>query len=358
MKICYLSDATSIHTARWARHFVDRGHEVTVISFRPGQLERGKLIQLTGALSLSPWAILRQIPRVRRLVCNIAPDILHAHYVTSYGLAGALSGWRPFVVTAWGSDVLIAPEHSWLYRLVVRRVLARADLITSMAHHMTTTFIQRRYAPPSKIMTLPFGIDTEEFNPARRSAPHRAGPATVVSTRHLMEIYDVATFVRAIPAVLAQCPDTHFIIAGDGELRAALEQSVDRAGVRPSVEFRGKVPHDEVPHLLGEADVFVTTAITDGNNVSLNEAMACGAFPVASDIPANREWIEHGRNGLTFPVGDVDRLVEAVVRAIREPAWRQAAAAENWTIVNQHASWANNMARMEDRYTELAACAA
>jgi len=124
-------------------------------------------------------------------------------------------------------------------------------------------------------------------------------------------------------------------------------------GVGQYVEFLGMVPHKNMPRLLQNADVFVTTSLTDGNNISLNEGMACGAFPVASDIPANRQWIRHGINGFLFPVGDVDLLAEAIVEAIRQPGLRQEAGDQNWDIVRRKASWVKSMATIENYYHRL-----
>ena len=242
------------------------------------------------------------VGRVRRLVQEINPDILHAHYVTGYGLAAALTGRHPLVMTAWGSDVLIAPEQSWIYRQIVRFALGRADLVTSMAEHMTRLLIERRYAAADKIVTLPFGVDTDVFSPDQRTRQHGDGAPLVVSTRRLYHGLDVDVFIRAIPTVLKYYPDARFVVVGDGPLRGQLEQLATDLGVVERIEFRGDITHQEMPKLLGQADVFVSTSPSDGNNVSLNEAMACGAFPIATDIPANRAWLVPGQNGLLFRI--------------------------------------------------------
>jgi len=123
--------------------------------------------------------------------------------------------------------------------------------------------------------------------------------------------------------------------------------------VSTSVDFIGTVGHDRMPALLGRADVFVSTSPSDGNNISLNEAMACGTFPVATDIPANRNWIRDGRNGLLYPCRDVERLADAIVRALQRPEWRTSVMPENWEIIRTQASWANSMERMERHYAQL-----
>ena len=76
--------------------------------------------------------------------------------------------------------------------------------------------------------------------------------------------------------------------------------------------------------LLGQADLFISTSPSDGNNISLNEAMACGVFPIVTDIAANRAWITHGENGLLFPCRDANALADRVIEALGRPEWRQA----------------------------------
>jgi glycosyltransferase involved in cell wall biosynthesis len=353
VRICYLANSASVHTQRWAHHFACRSCEVTVISFQPGEIEGIEVIQIPSRSSQHRLNILMNLGKVRSLVRKINPDILHAHYVTSYGLAGALAGMRPLVVTAWGTDVLITPEESWVYRKIVRFALSRADLITSMAQHMTDHLVKRGYASSDKIVTLPFGIDTEVFNPDQRARFDGDKPNLVVSTRHLDSNMDVETFIQAIPKVLNSCTNVHFIVTGDGPLRKQLEQLAVKLGVSQKVEFRGFIAHQKMPSLLGQADVFVTTPHSDGNNVSLNEAMACGAFPIATDIAANQAWIQPGKNGLLFPCQNADVLAQKIIEALRHPEWRQAVMPQNWEIVRTKASWSKSMHEMDHHYARL-----
>lgn len=355
MKICYLAAAWSVHTHRWVRHFARRGYQVTLVSFHPGKLDwKGiHVFQLPTPFSRPQANVLLNLAKACRLVQEIDPDILHVHVVTSYGLAGALTGRHPFVVTAWGGDVLVLPKQSWVYRQLVRFVLRRADLVTSMAEHMTGHLIEQAYAAANKIVTLPFGVDTDVFNLLQRSRRHGDELPLVVSTRRWDYGYDVHLLIQAIPQVLDFYPDTRFVVAGGGPLRRQLEQLATNLGIADHVEFRGDVLHEKMPRLLGEADVFVSTSRSDGNNISLNEAMACGAFPVVTDIPANREWIESGRNGLLFPCRDAKQLAQSIVEAIGQTDWRQSVMAQNWEIVCMRASWTQKMEKMENLYASL-----
>lgn len=353
MKICYLANAASIHTKRWAQHFHGLGHEVTVISFDPGEIEGPRVIVLPSRASDRRLNILLNIVGIHRLVQQNRPDILHAHYVTSYGFAGAFAGKHPYIVTAWGTDVLIEPEKSWIYRRIVKFALHKADLITSMAPHMTDHLIGRLHVPADKMITLPFGVDTNTFNPTQRTRPHGNDDFIVVSTRRPDYGMDVDTFVRAIPAVLDKFNNSRFIITGEGPLRQEIQKLVLDLGVTEYVEFLGEIPHSDMPALLGTADVFVSTSPSDGNNISLNEATACGAFPVATNIPANQYWIESGKNGLLYSCRDVNQLARGIIKTLEQPEWRNAVMEENWEIARTRASWAQSMERITEQYHRL-----
>ena len=353
MHICFLANAASIHTQRWARHFSTRGYQVTVISFQPGEIEGISVRNLSAVSHRFHLDILMNLARVRRLVQEIDPDILHAHYATSYGLAGALTGKHPYVITAWGTDVLIMPEQSWAYRQMVRFAMRHADLVTSMAPHMTKHIIEMKLSEADKLVTLPFGTDTGLFNPLLRKARHGARRPIIISNRRLDLGLDVDLFIRAVPEVIKLFPDALFLVAGDGTERSKMERLALELGIRAHIEFKGQIASAEMPALLSHADVFVSTSPSDGNNISLCEAMACGAFPVATDIAANRDWVTAGRNGLLFPRGDYQALAKCIADALRRPEWREELISFNYDVIRERASWDSNMAVMANEYAKL-----
>jgi glycosyltransferase involved in cell wall biosynthesis len=105
----------------------------------------------------------------------------------------------------------------------------------------------------------------------------------------------------------------------------------------------GKVPHDEMPDLLSRTDIYVSTSLSDGTSVSLLEAMACGAFPVVTDIPANREWIEDGNNGLLVPTEDEVSLAKRILEAMNQRELVASACQKNREIVEKRAHLKNQV---------------
>jgi glycosyltransferase involved in cell wall biosynthesis len=291
------------------------------------------------------------IPRLRKLIRRLQPDIVHAHYATSYGLLATLSGHDHVVITAWGTDVLIAPRESALLRALLRFSLRRADAVTSMAEHMNASLLALGVAP-ERLHVLPFGVDVHRFAEGA-AADRRAG--TVVCTRRFDRVYDVQCVVRAFAAARSEGYLRRLTLIGDGPLRPDLEALVDAFGINESVHLLGQLDHESLPAILGTQEVFVSPAWSDGNNVSLNEAMASGCFPIATDIPANSQWITHGVNGFLYPPGDVDVLA-ALLREIPQHGQLLDDARQiNLERVERGADWQTALDRMCAIYDDVQA---
>ncbi len=352
MRVLYVADAASVHTQRWACALRDLGAEVAVASFRPASIE-GVAVHRLPTAGLGRAGYLLALPVLRRLSARFRPDVVHAQYLTSYGFLAATAHLHPLVVTAWGSDVLVSPRESRLARFFVGRTLRAADAVTTVAEHMNAAVVALG-APADRVMAVPFGVDTALFR-APAQAPAAAPPLHIISTRNFAPVYSVHTVVEAARQLHARGVALVLHLVGQGPLAHELRAQVQAAGLQHCTHFHGHVSHPQLVALLGAAHVFVSSALSDGNNVSLNEAMACGCLPVATDIPANAQWIEQGRNGLLYPPGDAGALAEALQRAGQEAAWRATAAAENRRIVEQRADWQGNVQRMQGLYHRLMA---
>jgi glycosyltransferase involved in cell wall biosynthesis len=344
--VLHVADAVSIHTRRWAEYHRDCGHNVHVASFRPAAIAGVTVHRLSGN-GLGKAGYVTAIPMLRSLYRRIRPDIAHAQYVTSYGFLAAVARLHPLVVTAWGTDVLVSPRESAVLRALATYAVRHADAVTTVAEHMNP-HVAALGVPLTSIEAVPFGVDTDRFRPRR--LPRTPGPPRVVCTRNFEPVYDVSTLVRAMAIHNKTHSDWTLDLVGQGPLRATLEADVAALGLDDKVRFRGHVAPTELASLLADADIFVSPARSDGNNVSLNEAMACGCFPIATRIPANAQWLEHGRNGLLFGVGDAVELANCLRSATQDRALCEQAAVVNRNIVETRADWRRCVARMDEIY--------
>ena len=128
MKICFFANGGSIHTVRWCTHFQKLGHEVHLISFENAEIPEVKIHFIDiGNVNVhgGNWKVLLKYRKIKRLLKVIKPDIFHALYATSYGITGALCGFQPFIITALGTDVLISPKESFMYRILLRYAFSK-----------------------------------------------------------------------------------------------------------------------------------------------------------------------------------------------------------------------------------------
>ena len=368
MKICYIAEGSSIHTQRWLNYFAARDHEVHLIYWkaRPGY-DNNVRIHLLKRFAPGIWPVtryfsfLRWIFRVRRLLKEIKPDVLDAHFIIDNGLLAACSGFHPFVVTAWGSDVLIFPRRNFLWRMVAKFVLKRADRVVCDSEVVKKGLLSLG-AGPEKVAIIYNGIDTGKFTPQKKDEPLKqklgiSGFPAVICIRHLRPLYNVEMLVRAVPLVLKQAPQARFIIGGDGEQRGYLENLANTLGVSPNVSFIGYLPHDELPAYLAAADIYVSTSRSDSTSLSLQEAMACELAPVVTDLPANREWINDGENGFIVPQEDHQALAEKMVYLLDNGEIRAKFGKINRRLIEDRAEYTREMEKVEKLYAGMIAAA-
>ncbi|MCL4300781.1 MAG: glycosyltransferase [Anaerolineae bacterium] len=371
MKICYLANGNSIHTQKWVNFFANKGHEVYLISLRANgadnlqkiKLYPLKLIRTTGTVELPhsirlmnfPWVIIQ----VKRIIKKIRPDILHAHYATDYGFMGALSSFHPFVLTAWGSDILFGPQESSFQRWAVRFTLKRADSITCDADHLTDAVVDLG-AIAEKIELIHFGIDTDRFKARPKNetllAKLQLAPntPTVISLRSLNPIYDLESLIKATPLILAQVPETKFIIVGDGEQKAYLKELAVSLGVEGKINFVGLIPNNELTDYLSLADVYVSTSLSDaGLASSTAEAMACELPVVITNFGDNPKWVNEGQGGFLVPLKSPVALAEKVSFLLKDEETRKKFGQINRSIIEERNDYYREMKKVECIYQTL-----
>jgi L-malate glycosyltransferase len=324
MKLCLLADAGSIHTRRWAEHFAGQGHEVHLLSMRPARYSQVMVHPLRPPFGRGGYLAAALL--ARRRVRALAPDLVHAHYASSYGLWGALCGRRPLVVSVWGSDVNDFPRRGALHRRMLEWNLRRADLLcaTSAALARETA----RYVPPgAAIHITPFGVDTGYFRPR----PGGSGaPGVVLGTaRNLERTYGLDLLLEAFarldpPAAERVGRPLTLWIAGDGPDRESLQRQAAHLQVERHVQFLGALPHGRMAAFMWGLDLFVNPSRAESFGVAALEAAASGLPVVASRVGGLPEIVVDGETGLLVPPEDPAALAEALAALIREPERRRA----------------------------------
>ncbi len=280
-------DALDLGTfvAQVERELVARGHEVerAVLDTRAG----GKLRYLTLA---------------RRTLAASRPDVVYAHFLVPAGLIAALAGRAPLVVTAHGRDVRnigALPGVAAATRFVVRRAEAVICVSGYLQRELETKLPEAR----GKVEVVSSGVDRERFA-VSEPPPGPPGFLCVGALEDRKNVLRLAdAFVRLDEGTLT--------FAGDGPLRPRLEG-------RERVRLLGRVPHDEIPHLLAECRVLAQPSLVEPLGQALLEAMACGRSVVATRIGGPPEFVPPGAGVLVDPL-DADALARALEQAAGLP---------------------------------------
>jgi glycosyltransferase involved in cell wall biosynthesis len=353
MKICLLSNALSIHTKRWTNYLMVNGYDVHLISYRWDKINDAifHCYSVAGNNCLfKTFYFLKTFKQIKDQIWEIKPDILHAHYLTSYGLLGNLSGYKPLIVSAWGSDLIVDSKKSFFHKYIIKRVLKEADLITVMANHLIPK-VKELGGDICKTIKVTLGINIEEFNINGREKC--CGKIVILSSRVFEKEQNIKHIINSLPYVFSRKDNIEVRFYGDGSLRGYCEDLVGRLGIESNTKFFGLVDHNQMPRSLKQADIYVSTSTSDGDHVSLMEAMACGVFPVVSDIPANREWVEDGRNGFLVPLNDGKFLSKKIIDAIENQQLREKSKKYNFELVKSRAEFGKDLKLLEQYYKKL-----
>lgn len=352
MRLCYLGDAKSIHTQRWVSFFARRGHEVHLISFNNYYLPNIKQYNINSFSHIISYKTLISAMQVKSIIKKIKPDIVHAHYVTDYGFFGAISNFHPLVITAWGSDVLIAPNNSKILNYIVRYTLKKAELITCDSEKVMNTAALYG-GNPEKVFVIQWGVDLNIFKNFNFNS--KTNECTVLSTRSFEPLYNIDTIIEAVPYVINRFSNVKFILKnGYGKGEPLLRELAKKCIAMQNIQFVNRmVEYNEMSKFLNDADIFISVPSSDSSSVSLQEAMACGLPVIVSDLPANREWIKDGWNGYIVPVRDPEALAGAIIKLLENKEQRELFGKRNQELIIECADHEKHMLRMEELYESL-----
>jgi glycosyltransferase involved in cell wall biosynthesis len=193
---------------------------------------------------------------------------------------------------------------------------------------------------------IPHGIDLNQFK-----VHYDPLSKVVIYMRGFESVYDWETFVHVVHKVAHEVPSVRFVIIGGG---SQLEVAQQFLGECPSVKFVGQVDYSRIAEFLQTADVYVSTAKSEGGMaLSTIEAMASGVIPVVTDVGDNKNNIVDWVNGFVCPIGDVDQIAIRVITLLKEPEMRRMCGEANRRWVEREQDYQHCMEQMGRLYEGL-----
>jgi len=268
--------------------------------------------------------------RLREFADREGAQILHAHQYTPFFqamLSRGVLGRRPIVFTEHGRHFPDLPSRK---RAFINRLMLRPnDRLIGCGEAVRQALICNEGLPESRVEVICNGVDLNTTGRSsqgarekiRREFGYGASDFMAILVARLHELKDHQTALRAIDRAKTVIPGLRLLLAGEGDQREAIEQTIRRCGLEQTVTLAGS--RNDVPDLLAAADVFLMSSISEGIPLTVIEAMAARRPVVSTAVGGLPEMIEHGVTGFLAPPGDDAALASALIELYRQPDLRE-----------------------------------
>ena len=357
MKILLISDPRSIHTKTWVeglqRHDVEVGvcyenatglpstELETVVDATFFEAPRSGSLIFDSLKKLRIAALYRDMrsgntlhqrllhlgPKIRSIAAEEGYDSIHAHGLTAPSLFASASGFRPFGVSVWGSDVLLAPSQKPYLVPLMKTALHEAAYVHVQGNTGAARILELDPECREKLWIKTWGADTDRFKPGlsddKLAVLGLPESEWILSFRGLHPLYRTDEIVRAFAELASRHSRPILVIGSEGPEKKRLNDLASELGVDHRVFFTGFLEIEEMAQLFSNSAFFVQFPLSDGASITAMEAMSSGLPVVASDVGDTKTLVEHGVNGFLVPSDDWDSLLNYMDRLIEDSALRR-----------------------------------
>jgi len=292
------------------------------------------------------------IAMVRDLIKNDA-DIIHVHsyYLLMYDVIA-------MIVKKFGNKKIVAHYHggepSMLlnpFRILKRSTLSLADKIVAINRSEVKRLISYWRIPSEKVVYIPNGVDTTLFRPLNSVGK---SDNVILYVGNIVKDKGIDVLWKAYFRCKKRLKDLKLIIVGEGPLRRNLEKIVKLMGLSNSIKFLGRVAHEELVKIYNVASVMVLPSRKEGLPLVLLEAMACETPVITTATEGAMDIVSHGIDGYLVPIGNVDKLADAIYTIISNPELREQMGKNARKKVERKFSWDIVKRLLKKVYTSLA----
>jgi colanic acid/amylovoran biosynthesis glycosyltransferase len=285
-----------------------------------------------GSLIESSWPLLRS--RLGRLVRQISPDIVHAHF----GPAGALIAppvkrlGVPLLVSFLGFDVSVLARGTLWRQIYKRHLIDSGTAVTGVSNHICARLEDLGF-PRGAIHLLHNGVRVDQFHYSNPSERWDGRTVRCLHVGRLVEKKNPVLLVQAFRHALDMAGpgvDLRLDVIGEGPLEDALKSEISRLGLRDKVAVLGSLPHHLIAKAMQEAHIYTQYSVTapngdqEGQGISLVEASSCGLPVVTTRHNGFPDVILDGETGYLVDERDVRGMGERIAWLATHPEhWRE-----------------------------------
>jgi len=346
-KIIILGDAGSVHLRRWAAGLNQRGYEIIVVSLGGRSIENIETFILPITINRTISYFLN-IGKVRKIVRENNPDLIHSHYATGFGMWGMYAGFHPFLLSVWGSDIP-DPKSGSIKKWLTARALKSADHITATGQYLRDKTIKFQPLDKNKISVVHFGAKLKPIHTAQKDD----NTLRIAYIKAHEGIYGPHILLKAIHRTIQSGHDINLSMAGEGSMTGILKKMTADMDIESRVDFTGFIEHNSLHEFLCRHDVMVMPSYRESFGVAALEASAAGLPVIASNIDGIPEVVIEDKTGILIPPGDSDRLSQEIAKLAENAELRNSMGKAGRTFVEENYDWEKSLDLMSTIYEKM-----
>ena len=350
---------TEVATYHIARHLINEGHEVHIITIRDSGLPKEEITDGIYIHRVSNRFRQRRVTNwlfrlgALKKIAEINPDIIHCQDIWSgiIGLASKRLLGKPYIACGQGTDIY----SSWKHKKTVTKIVSKnADAVIALTEDMRKRLLdiykREVYIVPNGIELARFeGISREN---TRKNLGIKSNEKIILFVGTLRPVKGVKYLIKAMKTVFEKQHDARLFIVGSGKEEESLRTLARELNIEKQITFVGRVENELVPEYMAAADIFVLPSLREGMSVVILEAMASGLPIITTDTCGMSEIIRDGRNGLLVEPKKPEQLAEKILLLLQDENLRREISTNNKENARKY-NWENITAELKKIYYKV-----
>lgn len=295
------------------------------------------------------------VVKAKNIIQKIQPDIVHGQSLNFYGIWAYLTGFRPLVVTLWGSDVNNYEKYIWLEKYLIKKTLKKSDLILTNSLVGSGEKAVKIGADRKKIKLMQFGINLNTFKPTGKSILREKlnlqNKKVVFCPRAIQPIYNIDILIKAFEKLAQKRNDLILaLFEPDKDLYGkSINKLLGSLNLKEKVVFLPKTDNKNMVQYYLLADIVIILTSSEGCSSCFMEAMAMEKKIVLTNLPVLREW---PGNYWKVPVRNIEITAQKIDESLRTINFKNSGR-RNRDLIRKNGEITENFMRLENYYREL-----
>jgi len=358
MRVLLLADADSSHTLKWVEGLADADVEIGLFSLRPVVSDVYRKLNIptremnhtdsTGWLELK-LIYIKAIRVVKHFINEFQPDIVHAHYASSYGLIGSFVGFKPYVISPWGTDIYVYPKSGPIYKALLKRTLSKADEIISISEDMAREI---ELYTNKNVRVIPWGVKIVNYSFNEKK--WEGNTWRFATAKSLRPVYNIPTSIESFLQLKAKYSSLkmELHVAGDGPERSKCEEVAGKE-LNRSVIMHGALDPSDMPEFYTDKHVLINIPDSESFGVSILEASLSGLVPIGTNADGIPEVLKDGESGILISTPSAERCYKALSQIVDNRDHSRNVAKHGRAFVLENFSYDRTIELQKELYQKL-----